>query len=113
MLESAVGSPVNHEHYGQTDVFQLAGVLAQKVILNHPYQDGNKRTALFAADRFLKANGYRLQREPMAKSDTELDGGLADAHVFVATGQWTSEDLGNYYASIARPLDQVSKGVRG
>ncbi|KID59689.1 DOC family protein, partial [Metarhizium hybridum] len=67
MLESAIDSPMNHKNYGQTDLFQLAGILAEKVILNHPYQDGNKRTALFAADMFLKINGYQLQKRPMEK----------------------------------------------
>ncbi|KND88059.1 hypothetical protein TOPH_07253 [Tolypocladium ophioglossoides CBS 100239] len=112
MLESAVSSAMNHKHYGQTDLFQLAGVLAEKVILDHPYQDGNKRTALYAADMFLKINGYQLQKKPMAKNDTELNKGLADAHVFVATSQWTSEELGNYYASIAKPLEAASKEIR-
>uniref|UniRef100_A0A1Y1MH38 Fido domain-containing protein n=1 Tax=Photinus pyralis TaxID=7054 RepID=A0A1Y1MH38_PHOPY len=111
MLESAIDSPMNHKRYGQTDLFQLAGVLAQKVILNHPYQDGNKRTALFAADMFLKVNGYQLQKEPMCENDTELNEGLSNAHVLVATSQWTSEDLGNYYASVARTLDDVSEEI--
>lgn len=48
MLESAVTSPVNHEHYGQTDLFQLAGILAERVALNAAFRDGNKRTALCA-----------------------------------------------------------------
>ncbi|KAM4056027.1 fic/DOC family protein [Hirsutella rhossiliensis] len=112
MLESAISSPMNHKHYGQTDIFQLAGVLAQKVILNHPYQDGNKRTALFAADMFLKINGYQLQKEPMAEEDTELNNGLADAHVLVATSEWTAEHLGNYYASIAKPLEDETEEIR-
>lgn len=104
MLDSAINSPINHKHYGQTDVFQLAGVLAEKIILDHPYQDGNKRTALYAADTFLKMNGYRLQTKPMGKSDAELDDELANAHVFVATRKWSAEDLGKYYRSIAEPL---------
>lgn len=108
MLESAVGSPMNHKHYGQTDVFQLAGVLAEKVILDHSYQDGNKRTALFAADMFLKINGYQLQKKPMARNDPECNEGLTGAHVCIAISQWTSEDLGNYYASIAKPLEEIT-----
>ncbi|KAG8424036.1 hypothetical protein J3458_000872 [Metarhizium acridum] len=85
MLESAIDSPMNHKHYGQNDLFQLAGILAEKVILNHPYQDGNKRTALFAADMFLKMNGYQLHKKPMGKNATELNEGLANAHVLVAS----------------------------
>ncbi|OAQ71014.1 DOC family protein [Pochonia chlamydosporia 170] len=101
MLESATDSPINKNLYGQTDVFQLAAILAEKVILNHPYQDGNKRTALFAADMFLKMNGYQLQTK---MNDAEPDEGLADAHVFVASKQWTAEDLGKYYASVAKQM---------
>ncbi|KAF5121839.1 hypothetical protein E5D57_012309 [Metarhizium anisopliae] len=109
MLESAIDSPMNHKNYGQTDLFQLAGILAEKVILNHPYKDGNKRTALFAADMFLKINGYQLQKKPLENDDTALNQGLTDAHVLVATSQWTSEDLGHYYASVAR----VGKNEQG
>ncbi|KAK7420291.1 hypothetical protein QQZ08_010491 [Neonectria magnoliae] len=109
MLDSAINSPVNHEHYGQSDLHQLAGVLSEKIILDHAYQDGNKRTALYAADMFLKINGYQVQTEPMGKNDPELDEGLANAHVLTATSQWTSENLGNYYKSITRPLAKVDK----
>ncbi len=105
MLDSAINSPVNHKHYsGQTDLFQLAGILARKVILNHAYQDGNKRTALYAADMFLKINGYQLQKTPMGADDVDINGGLANAHVAVAKGEWSSEDLGRYYAGIAKPV---------
>ncbi|KAI8713453.1 Fido domain-containing protein [Fusarium sp. LHS14.1] len=102
MLESAINSPVNHEHYGQKDLFVLAGVLAEKIALDHSYQDGNKRTALYAADMFLKMNGHQLQKRPEGKSQDEFNEELSDAHVFVATRRWTPEDLGNYYRSIAQ-----------
>ncbi|KPM41904.1 hypothetical protein AK830_g4606 [Neonectria ditissima] len=113
MLESAINSPINHEHYGETDLFKLAGVLAQKIVLDHPYQDGNKRTALYAADMFLKINGYQLQTRSAAKSDVELDEQLSDAHVFVATSEWTSEDLGAYYKGSAQSRDSLERGVSG
>lgn len=112
MLESAIDSPRNHKYYGQTNLFQLAGILAEKVILNHAYQDGNKRTALYAADMFLKINGYQLQKKPMATNDKGLNEMLTNAHILVATGQWTSADLGNYYASVARPLEEMTEEIR-
>lgn len=99
MLESAVHSPVSQHRYGQAaDVFALAGVVAEKVILNHPFQDGNKRTALFAADMFLGLNGYRL-RIPEGQALA-----LAEAQVAVATRRWTSEDLGRCHAAMAKPV---------
>lgn len=62
MLDSAVHSPTNLMHYAkQEDVFQLAANLAEKVMKNHAFQDGNKRTGLVAAGMFLRVNGYDLQ----------------------------------------------------
>ncbi|UNI24944.1 hypothetical protein JDV02_010659 [Purpureocillium takamizusanense] len=102
-------SPQNHKHYGQDDVFQLAGVLAQKIILNHAYQDGNKRAALVAADMFLKINGYQLQKKPFGRDSVNEE--LKRAHVAVATSQWTAEDLAAYYSSIAKPLGRATDEV--
>ncbi|KKK16100.1 hypothetical protein P175DRAFT_0552857 [Aspergillus ochraceoroseus IBT 24754] len=95
LLESAVHSPMNMKHYAkEDDVFQLAANLAEKIMKNHAFQDGNKRTALLAADMFLKINGYYLQKVPFA--DDSHNKGLAKAHVAVVTNQWTAEQLGNY-----------------
>lgn len=52
---------MNIKHYAkEDDVFQLAANLAEKIMKDHAFQDGNKRTALLAADMFLKINGYYL-----------------------------------------------------
>ncbi|KAJ5640290.1 DOC family protein [Penicillium longicatenatum] len=110
MLESAVHSPMNMKHYAKVeDVFQLAANLAEKIMKNHAFQDGNKRTALLAADMFLKINGYYLQKVPLAEDINNK--GLADAHVAVVTNQWTAEQLGNYYRSVAAPLGPVTAEV--
>ena len=47
MPESAVNSPVNQERFGQKYFFVLTGVLAEKIALDHSYQDYNKRSALY------------------------------------------------------------------
>ncbi|KAJ5715409.1 DOC family protein [Penicillium malachiteum] len=100
MLESAVHSPMNQKHYANIeDIFQLAANLAEKLMKNHAFQDGNKRTALVAADMFLKLNGFSLQEVPSA--DDILNPRLANAQVAVVTKEWTAENLGNYYKSIA------------
>ena len=105
MLDSAVDSPINHNIHGQTDLLQLAATLAERVILNHAYPDGNKRTALVAADMFLKVNGYQLQRNPMEATDESLNRGLSEAHISVAKREWTSEKLAQYYESIATRVE--------
>ena len=54
MLDSAVNPPMNIKYYvKEENLFQLAANLAEKIMKNHIYQDGNKRTALLAADMFL------------------------------------------------------------
>ena len=42
------------------DVFDKAAALLESLILNHPFVDGNKRTAITSAALFLLRNGYQL-----------------------------------------------------
>ena len=62
LMESAVYRPQatfdKKELYNT--VFQKAAALLQSLLKNHPFVDGNKRTALTSAGIFLKINGYRL-----------------------------------------------------
>lgn len=74
LLESAAAKPINHYHYGEQDVAALAVALLLGVARNHPFVQGNKRTALAAADAFLHLNGYRL-----ALPDTDLANLIVDA----------------------------------
>ncbi len=101
---------MNMKHYAkEKDIFKLAANLAEKIMKNHAFQDGNKRTALLADDMFLKINGYYLQKVPFAE-DTH-NKALANAHVAVVTNQWTAEQLGAYYRSVAAPLIPVPAEV--
>ncbi|MBI3093135.1 MAG: type II toxin-antitoxin system death-on-curing family toxin, partial [Candidatus Levybacteria bacterium] len=40
--------------------FDKAAALLQSLLKNHPFIDGNKRTALTSVGLFLKMNGYKL-----------------------------------------------------
>lgn len=60
LLESALARPVNAWSYGEEDLCTLAALLAEGVARNHPFADGNKRTALVGAALFLRLNGLRL-----------------------------------------------------
>jgi death-on-curing protein len=42
------------------DLFLKAAALMQSLAGNHPFVDGNKRTAITAAALFLQQNGYRI-----------------------------------------------------
>lgn len=66
LLESALARPQNLFTYGESDVAALAGAYAFGIAKNHPFIDGNKRTAFVACELFLAANGYDL-----AASDEE------------------------------------------
>lgn len=59
-LESAIARPINSYHYGNTDVAYLAADLLYGIAANHPFIQGNKRTALVAAEAFLRMNGFDL-----------------------------------------------------
>lgn len=60
LLESALGRPRNLAHYGQPDVCELAAAYAFGLVRNHPFIDGNKRSAFVATELFLMLNGWRL-----------------------------------------------------
>ena len=42
------------------DLFLKTAALMDSLVRNHPFVDGNKRTAITAAALFLRMNGYRL-----------------------------------------------------
>jgi death on curing protein len=43
-----------------SDLFSKVAALIHSIIVFHPFTDGNKRTALVAADVCLRLNGYRI-----------------------------------------------------
>lgn len=49
------------DQYFHEDVFEMAAAYLFHICANHPYVDGNKRTAAEAADVFLYVNGYDLE----------------------------------------------------
>jgi len=65
LLESALARPRNLFAYSETEpsVQRMAAAYAFGITANHPFVDGNKRTALIASLTFLKLNGLRLTAE--------------------------------------------------
>lgn len=75
LVASAVGRPQAtfdgidlYEH-----IFDKAAALPQSLLKNHPFVDGNKRTALTSSGIFLKMNGYTL----INYHDLEVEFGVA------------------------------------
>ena len=60
-LQSALARPQNLAAYEKPDAAALAAAYAYGVARNHPFVDGNKRTAWVLARLFLVKNGVRLQ----------------------------------------------------
>ena len=63
LLESALARPVNRWEYGEDDRCALAAAYAFGIGRNHPFVDGNKRTAWVFARLFLMLNGINLRFE--------------------------------------------------
>jgi death-on-curing protein len=61
LLESALARPLNHASYGEPDIVELAALYAIGIARNHPFIDGNKRTAFAALVLFLSQNGMELE----------------------------------------------------
>lgn len=75
LVESAVYRP-QATYAGQdlyANIFDKAAALLQSLLKNHPFVDGNKRTALTSAGVFLKINGFNL----INGHDEEVEFGLS------------------------------------
>lgn len=59
-LESAIARAEQLAHYGSPDGADLAAAYGFGIARNHPFSDGNKRTAFVAVELFLALNGYDL-----------------------------------------------------
>jgi death-on-curing protein len=62
LLASALARPRNLEAYGEdVDAAALAASYAFGIARNHPFFDGNKRTAFVVMELFLNLNGWYLE----------------------------------------------------
>lgn len=63
LLRSALDRPKNiaaYEPDGNRDLARLAAAYGHGIAKNHPFVDGNKRTALVVTEAFLNLNGLDL-----------------------------------------------------
>jgi len=73
LLESALSRAQNVFAYEDVTLFDLAATYAVAITHNHPFVDGNKRTAFTAADVFLRLNGYEIDAGQQELSDIMVD----------------------------------------
>ena len=89
LLSSALARPHNLVAYAQPrpDLAALAAAYAYGIARDHPFADGNKRTALVAARTFLLLNGVNLEASQDEKYLTFLQ---------LAQGTVTEERLADW-----------------
>lgn len=65
LLDSAIARPQQLFAYGDPppDLAALSASLAYGLARNHPFIDGNKRTAAVACETFIRLNSARLQAD--------------------------------------------------
>lgn len=61
LIESALARPQQAAVYENADIVRQAATLCYGLIKNHPWEGGNKRTATFLTNLFLKRNGWELE----------------------------------------------------
>ncbi len=61
--EGALARPLNRAGYSDPDIAELAALYALGVARNHPFVDGNKRTAFASMVAFLSLNGAPLMAD--------------------------------------------------
>jgi len=96
LLESALARPVNRATYEQdTDAAALAAAYAFGLAKNHPFLDGNKRTAYVAMELFLADNGFAL---------TASDEESLIAMLKLAGGETSEDDFAAWIRANMAPL---------
>jgi len=78
LLESALARPQNPLAYGSPDLADLAAAYAGGIARNHPFIDGNKRTAWVVAETFVELNGAQIAAD---------DAGAYEAMLTLAEGR--------------------------
>lgn len=98
LLESAIHRPISALLYEEmTDLHELAAELAEAIIQNHAFLDGNKRTAFNACLLFLEKNGVEF--EPDSPEATEVFRRLANHELSASEVAAWIKDMLNVTAS--------------
>jgi death-on-curing protein len=86
-LESAMARPQNLQTYGGVDsAAHLGAALAWSLLRNHPFADGNKRSAFAAMDIFFEINGHRLTCSEVEETAMVLRAAASE----ITEDEWTA-----------------------
>ncbi|KAI0755165.1 hypothetical protein C8Q80DRAFT_1095002 [Daedaleopsis nitida] len=91
-LESALARPRNVSRYEpDRPVEYLAATLSYGLIKGHPFLDGNKRTAFFLANEYLRAHGHPGLLDGCTSYESLTR--VADRHIDAAAGRLDVQGL--------------------
>ena len=96
LLESALTRPQNKFAYGETGLAALAAAYGFGIARNHPFIDGNKRTALASMIVFLNVNGLALSASQEAAAAIVLA---------LAAGEIGEDVLARWIADHIKPIE--------
>jgi death-on-curing protein len=95
LLESAIARPRNLAAYGDPTIFELGASYAYGLAKNHPFVDGNKRTAFLSTFVFLGLNGLELDADDAEAAAIMID---------LAAGSVSENDFGLWLQAKSTPV---------
>jgi death-on-curing protein len=96
LLESALNRPKTAAYYEAADVIEQAPSLLCGIAKNHPFVDGNKRTAYVTMKAFLEANGWTINATTDDKFTFMVD----------VAERLTTQDAAEWIRERAKPYDR-------
>lgn len=96
MLDSALNRPRNQWAYTKADLPTIGAAYAFGIAKNHPFLDGNKRTAGVVCETFLLRNGVAIE----ATNDAWYEAVLA-----LAAGEMSEEAFAEWLRQHTKSLD--------
>ena len=96
-LESAIGAPqASFGGMHLMDLFDMAATYVNSIAFNHPFVDGNKRTALASALTFLYINGFEVEEE--------YDEELADKVLALLAKTISKQDFAKHFEAHSKSI---------
>ncbi len=97
LLDSALQRPVFLWHYESPSLFDMATAYAFGIAKNHPFVDGNKRTAFVVSVLFLDLNGLTCNAGEVDATETFLA---------LAAGELSEGGLATWFAENSSPATE-------
>lgn len=95
LIESALARPQHAAVYENAGIIRQAATLLYGLIKNHPWEGGNKRTATFLMNLFLKRNGWRLETTVSE---------IVELVLAIESDKWKTDEIENWLRSRVRKI---------